>query len=385
MVALRIEGVFIRLGEFDLRDISCTIEAGEYFCILGPTGAGKSVLIECIAGLQRPDRGSIFLGDQDVTPLTPEQRGIGYVPQDYALFPHMSVRRNIGFGLRVRHLPQDQIEKRVGQLAELFHIEHIMERAPLFLSGGEKQRVALARALAVRPQVLLLDEPLAAVDEQTRDRLCADLRDIQQRTGVTVIHISHNFEETLAVADRIGIMNAGRMIQVGTRHQIFSAPETRFIAEFTRSENIFPLAGAPTPLPDGRLSLPLETGDEILAAGSEALPGMPAFAVVRPEAVRITPLPECGSRGVRECGSRGVGDAPEGVMAATLARVTERGHLVRLEARTDAGTPFVSLDLRRDALVSGFQAGDRVHVCVPPEEVHLILSDDATGLRDPEG
>lgn len=364
MVALRIEGVFIRLGEFDLRDISFTIEAGEYFCILGPTGAGKSVLIECIAGLLRPDRGRIFLGDQDVTPLTPEQRNIGYVPQDYALFPHMSVRRNIGFGLRVRRRPQKEIDKRVEQLAELLHIEPILEREPLHLSGGEKQRVALARALAVQPPVLLLDEPLAAVDEQTRDRLCADLRDIQCRAGVTVIHISHNFEETLTVADRIGIMNAGRMIQVGTRRQIFSAPATRFVAQFTRSENILPLAGAPRLLPDGRVRLPLDTGDEILAAPSEPLSNTPALAVVRPEAVRITP-PNGES-------------APEGLIPATLTRITERGHLLRLEARTDAGTPFVSLELRRDSPLAGFQEGDRVHLRVPPEDVHLILPEGDT-------
>jgi len=233
---LRVENLSIRLGEFDLRDISFEVREGEYFVLLGPTGTGKTVLIECIAGLHRPRTGRIILNGRDVTDLPPEERGIAYVPQDYALFPNLTAFENIAFGLRVRKLPDSKVRARVYELAEWLGITYLLDRLPLTLSGGEKQRVALARALAVEPQILLLDEPLAAVDEQTRERLCRELKTIQRQTGATFVHVSHNFEETLAVADRIGVMNfvegteegkrgtrlrIGQLLQVGTPEEIF--------------------------------------------------------------------------------------------------------------------------------------------------------------------
>jgi molybdate/tungstate transport system ATP-binding protein len=204
---LRVERLSIRLGEFDLRNISLEVREGEYFVLLGPTGTGKTVLVECIAGLHRPKSGRIFLNGRDITDLPPEERGIGYVPQDYALFPNLTAFENIAFGLRVRKFPEAMVRRKVQELAEWLGITYLLHRLPLTLSGGEKQRVALARALAVEPKVLLLDEPLAAVDEQTRERLCRELKAIQRQTGATFVHVSHNFEETLAVADRIGVMH----------------------------------------------------------------------------------------------------------------------------------------------------------------------------------
>ena len=161
---LCIERLSIRLGEFDLRDISLEVREGEYFVLLGPTGTGKTVLVECIAGLHRPKSGRIFLNGRDITDLPPEERGIAYVPQDYALFPNLTAFENIAFGLRVRKFPEAMVRQKVQELAEWLGITYLLHRLPLTLSGGEKQRVALARALAVEPKVLLLDEPLAAVD-----------------------------------------------------------------------------------------------------------------------------------------------------------------------------------------------------------------------------
>ncbi len=360
MVSLRVEGLCVRLGEFDLRDITLAIAASEYFCILGPTGAGKSVLIECIAGLQRPDRGRVFLGDADITDVPPERRGVGYVPQDYALFPNMTVRQNIAFGLRVRRTPPEVIAKRVASLVELFHIEHLLERQPLHLSGGEKQRVALSRALAVEPKVLLLDEPLAAVDEQTRDRLCAELHDIQRATGVTVIHISHNFDETLAVADRIGIMHAGQMVQVGTPDEIFSAPQSRFVAEFTRAENVIPLAAPPQPVAGARLRLSLSTQDSLLAAVPARGASGWSHAIVRPEAFRLYPQAD------------GPAETPDGALTATVTRITERGHLLHFQTQTDSGLTLTALKLRSEARAAGLKVGDRVCLLVSPDDVHLL-------------
>ncbi len=368
MVSLRIEGLSIRLGEFHIDDVSLAIETGEYFVLLGPTGAGKSVLIECVAGLHQPDRGRVFLGDREITNIPLEQRGIGYVPQDYALFPNMTVRANIAFGLRIRHTPPAETTARVSDLVDLLGIGHLMERHPLTLSGGEKQRVALARALAVRPQVLLLDEPLAAVDERTRDRLCAELRQIQRATGVTVIHISHSFDETLAVADRIGIIRDGNLIQIGTPEEIFAAPCSRFVAEFTRAENVLAVAGPiEGGVGQGRVQVPISAGEKILLpAPSPDAPPI-AYVVVRPEAVRV--LPPEGSAG-------GAGDGS--ALSATLEGSTDRGPLVHLDLRTAGGLALGALVLRADFRSRAMRAGDRVRLVIAPEDVHALLAREDT-------
>ena len=273
---IQVRGLSIQLGEFAVREVDLDVGRGEYFVLLGPTGAGKTVLLECIAGLHRPRRGEVFIAGRRVNDLPPERRGLGYLPQDYALFPHLSVARNIGFGLELRRRPAAHIEARVKELAELLGITHLLHRSPVRLSGGERQRVALARALAIEPAVLLLDEPLSALDEQMRENLCVELRRLHERLGTTTIHVSHSFEETLAVADRIGIIHQGRLRQVGTPEQVIRRPASEFVARFVRCYNIWQGSAHRQ---DGRLLV--EVGEVRLAA--EQGPEGAVFLTVRPE------------------------------------------------------------------------------------------------------
>ena len=227
------------LGEFHLHDINLNVNKGEYLAILGPTGAGKTVLIEYITGIYKPDKGSILVDGEDITPLYPEERNIGYVPQDYALFPNLTVKRNIAYGLEARRMPPEQVNSIVSDMISRLKIEYIQHRMPLNLSGGEKQRVALGRALTTEPRLLLLDEPLSALDENLRTEMARELRQVQRGVNGTFIHVCHNFEEASDVADRIAIMNDGKIIQTGTLKEIMEAPKNEFVARFMKSQNIF--------------------------------------------------------------------------------------------------------------------------------------------------
>ena len=215
-----IENLSIDLGEFHLRDISLRIHDGEYMVLLGPTGAGKTVLVECIVGIHRPDTGRILIDGRDATRLYPEERNVGFVPQDYALFPNMTVADNVAYGLKARRLPKAEIAERVERMMRLSEVEHLRARLPLNLSGGEKQRVALGRALATEPRVLLLDEPLAALDENLRSELAAELRRVHQAVRGTFLHVCHSFEEAAEVADRVAIINEGRIVAEDTPEQL---------------------------------------------------------------------------------------------------------------------------------------------------------------------
>jgi len=227
------------LGEFCLRDINLTVNEGEYLALLGPTGAGKTVLIEYIAGIHNPNKGSIKVDGEDITNLFMEDRNIGYVPQDYALFPNLTVEKNISYGLEARRMQPEQLNSIVSEMITRLEIDYIKHRMPLHLSGGEKQRVALGRALATKPKVLLLDEPLSALDENLRTEMARELRQIQRDSNGTFIHVCHNFEEAADVADRVVIMDNGRIIQVGTLKEIMEYPKNEFVARFLKSQNIF--------------------------------------------------------------------------------------------------------------------------------------------------
>ncbi len=236
---VQLRDLHIDLQEFHLRDINLNIAAGEYFVILGPTGGGKTVLLETIAGLYNPRRGRISLNGEDVTATPPERRGIGFVYQDYMLFPHMNIAQNIAFGLRLRRNDRATIQERVASMSELLGIAHLLPRKPHTLSGGEQQRAALARALVVAPRLLLLDEPLSALDPETREGLQQELARLHRQLGTTTIHVTHDFEEAVALGDRIAVMNEGRIVQVGSPDEIFRKPSTEFAARFVGMRNIF--------------------------------------------------------------------------------------------------------------------------------------------------
>ena len=233
---IRTEKISFHIGSFHLQRLSINIAKGEYFILLGPPGSGKTIFLECLCGLKKISSGTIYIDEHDVTNIEPRARGIGYVPQDYALFPHLSVEQNIAFGLRVRGHDSKEIQTKITETAELLDIRQLLSRRIHGLSGGEKQRVALARALVLQPKVLLLDEPVCALDEVTRQEVCVQLLAIQRKLNLTTIHVSHNLEEAFTVADRGAILNSGILQQVGSLEELVNKPNSDFVARFMRRE-----------------------------------------------------------------------------------------------------------------------------------------------------
>ncbi len=236
---IKLNNVSKQLGDFCIHNVSIDVKDNEYFVILGPTGAGKTAVLEMISGMYKPDNGEIWLNDRDVTNECPEQRNVGFVYQDYMLFPNLDVRENINFALKLKKTPAKIIDQQLREITKMLNIEGLLNRYPATLSGGEEQRVALARALIARPQVLLLDEPLSALDPRSKELFLQELKNIHQRFNITTIHITHDFNEALALADRIGIMNKGELVEVGTTKEVFQKPSSRFVAEFVGMENIY--------------------------------------------------------------------------------------------------------------------------------------------------
>ncbi len=238
MTHLALSNVSKNFGDFvAVRDFNLDVKKGEFVSFLGPSGCGKTTTLRMIAGFEIPSSGAISLEGTDITDKSPNQRNVGMVFQSYALFPNMTVAQNIGFGLQVRKEKDSDIKDRVTEMLSIIHMEDKANSFPYQLSGGQMQRVALARALAIRPEVLLLDEPLSALDAKIRVSLRAEIRGIQQKLGITAIYVTHDQEEALSLSDRIVVMNAGEMEQVGTPFEIYNFPTTRFVANFVGSLN----------------------------------------------------------------------------------------------------------------------------------------------------
>jgi ABC-type Fe3+/spermidine/putrescine transport system ATPase subunit len=263
-----------------LDDVSLDFPDGQIFGLLGPSGSGKTTLLRCIAGFVFPDQGSVMIGGESVERVPVEKREIGMMFQSYALFPNMSVADNIGFGLKVRHLERTEIARRVEEALELVHLEGLGGRRPHQLSGGQRQRVALARAIVTRPRVLLLDEPLSALDKALRTEMQIELRRIQREVGITTIFVTHDQEEALTLSDQIGILRAGRLVRSGPPRVLYHAPQDSFTASFLGETNVF--SGTPE-----------ERGLRLASGALLPWPGMPqAGAVrlaVRPEEMTIHP------------------------------------------------------------------------------------------------
>jgi len=236
---IKIEDLRVEVGSFSLKDLSLEISDGEYFILLGPTGAGKTVLLEAIAGLNRVSKGRILLNNRNITDWKPEKRGVGIVYQDHALFPHLSIRENILFGLKLRKTSTAEKVKTEEWVVSLLGINYLLERRAATLSGGERQKVALARALKTRPEVLLLDEPLSALDPATRESVQEELRRLHTACNNTIIHVTHDFEEAMSLGTRIAVIGEGRLRQVGTPEDIFRHPASAFVARFGLARNVF--------------------------------------------------------------------------------------------------------------------------------------------------
>jgi putative spermidine/putrescine transport system ATP-binding protein len=242
--AVRLQGVRKRFGEVVAVDgVDLEVTAGEFFSILGPSGSGKTTCLRMIAGFEAPTEGRVWLGGQDVSNLPPYERDVNTVFQDYALFPHMTVGENVEYGLRVKKVPRDERARRMADALRMVRLEGFDRRKPIQLSGGQRQRVALARALVNRPKVLLLDEPLGALDLKLRQAMQIELKQIQQQVGLTFIYVTHDQEEALTMSDRLAVMNAGRVDQVGTPVEVYEQPATDFVAGFIGVSNLLERGG----------------------------------------------------------------------------------------------------------------------------------------------
>jgi putative spermidine/putrescine transport system ATP-binding protein len=258
-----------------LQDFSLHVESGELMCLLGPSGCGKTTALRIVAGFESPDSGHVTVGSEDITRVAVENRNFGMVFQDYSLFPNMTAEENIEFGLRTRKWSKAERSARVSYLLEVTHLTDQAAKYPDQMSGGQKQRVALARAIAPKPRVLLLDEPLSALDAKVRESLREEIRSVQQTTGITTIFVTHDQSEALAIADRVAVMSHGRLEQVSTPRELYEDPTTPFVARFVGSTNLIEAVG----LADGKWSV-LQS---VVAASRPATAGEIATALVRPE------------------------------------------------------------------------------------------------------
>lgn len=230
-------GTTVALADFEL-----TIEPGEFISLLGPSGCGKTTALRIAAGFERADTGSVRLGGRDLSPIPAHRRNMGMVFQSYSLFPNLDVRRNVSFGLRTRRMDKGAMARRVDEMLEIVQLSGLGSRYPHQLSGGQQQRVALARALAVEPEVLLLDEPLSALDARVRSDLRDEIKRVQRETGITTLFVTHDQDEALAMSDRVGVMSQGRLEQLGTPREVYQAPSSPFVARFVGSINEIPTA-----------------------------------------------------------------------------------------------------------------------------------------------
>lgn len=355
---IRLENLHVRVGSFDLRDISLEVPKGGYALIIGPTGSGKTTLLEAVAGHARLRSGRVFMHDEEVTELPPERRGLGFVYQQYHLFPHLSVRQNIGYGLRRAGNGQTRpdTDTRVGELAEMLGITPLLNRTVRGLSGGEQQRVALARALAPRPSILLLDEPFAAVDPASRLTLRRELRELHEREGITTLQVTHDFDEALRLGDLVAVLSEGRIAQSGRPEEVFRYPNSAFVARFVGTGNV--IAGVVE-----RREAPSESGmfravfrGDALTLDVVAEREGPMHAVIRPEDIVLSLTPHPDS-----------------------ARNHMTGRVVRLER--SGPVTLVHLDVGRQLLASvttasveemGLQAGLTVMVAFKATAIYLI-------------
>lgn len=332
--------------------VSLEVGAGELVCVLGPSGCGKTTLLRLVAGFETPTEGAIYYRGVPVHHLPPQERNFGIVFQSYALFPHMTVWDNVAFGLRVRRLPRHRIRARVDEMLALVGLQQAARLYPAQLSGGMQQRVALARALAVEPRVLLLDEPLSALDAKIRVRLRAEIRRIQRELGVTVLYVTHDQEEALSIADRLVVMWQGRVQQVGAPLEVYTRPATPFVADFVGTTNLLHAWVEEGPW--------VRWGGVSLQVPDLPVPSGPVVLAVRPE--RLVLLDGAEAHGRPNC-------VPGVVEAWTFF-----GPYVRLHV--SVGGELLAVDVPQGALADGQPAaGSAVYVHLPPEAILAFPTD----------
>jgi len=356
MIPIQIKQVTKRFGTIvALQQLDFTINPGELFFLLGPSGCGKTTLLRCLAGFQTPDEGRICFGDEDVTELAPHKRNTGMVFQSYALWPHLTVRENVAFGLEERRLPPEEIRRRVMEALESVHMSDQIDRRPNELSGGQQQRVALARALVVRPRCLLLDEPLSNLDAKLRLEMRGEIRRVCKDFQLTTVYVTHDQKEALSIADRIAILDAGRLLQIGTPRDIYRRPARRRAAEFVGEADFIPgkvlsagggKAAVETPVGrfDGILgdpTLPPKTGDNVAVA-------------IRPE-----------------CWTLRRDAAAQNCVSGTIGREIYLGEMAQYEFLCGGQLKLKMVELNPRFLGQGEAAG--LFAEVPPEDVVVLV------------
>ena len=280
-------------GERVVKKLNLDVERGEFLTMLGPSGCGKTTTLRMIAGFEVPTSGQIFLEGEDVDDKKPNERNVNTVFQNYALFPHMNVFDNIAFGLVEKKVKKDEIRRRVEEMIRLVQLDGMEKRMPSQMSGGQKQRVAIARALVNRPKVLLLDEPLGALDLKLRKQMQGELKALQRRLGITFIYVTHDQEEALTMSDRIAVMNRGRLEQVGTPEEVYNHPETKFVADFIGESNI--IEGYVEDMTEDSIEVTMESGKAVIPETGYRMEEM-VYLCIRPENLKISTEPKEGFR-----------------------------------------------------------------------------------------
>ncbi|MDD2666293.1 MAG: tungstate ABC transporter ATP-binding protein WtpC [Methanocellales archaeon] len=337
--------------EFSLKDITLDVKKGEYFVILGPTGAGKTLLLETIAGFHIPDKGDVWIEGRDVTLIPPEKRKIGFIYQDYSLFPHLTVEQNIAFGLKLKRTSKSNTNSaRLKDIMNWLKISHLAHRYPSTLSGGEQQKVAIARAIAIEPPILLLDEPLSALDPRTKDYLRDELKLVKKEFGITMVHVTHDQTEALVLADRIAVLMNGRLMQVGTPYEIFNKPLNEELADFVGVENI--LYGNVRNKENGIAEIEINSGMTIFAVTEYCDGAVRVF--VRPEDITI---------------SKSKGDSSaRNVMSGKIRELQSIGALTRVKLDIN----LVALITKQSREILGLQNGDDVYATFKATSVHVV-------------
>jgi len=354
MALVQLIGVHKDFGTHRAVDgFSLEAREGELVSFLGGSGCGKTTTLRMIAGFESPTSGSILIDGTDVVPVPPNRRGVGMVFQNYALFPNMTAARNIGFGLRAAGRPASEIAARVQEMLSLIHMEEFAERYPHQMSGGQQQRVALARALAIRPRVLLLDEPLSALDAKIRVRLRSEIRSIQRTLGITTVYVTHDQEEALSISDRIVVMKDGRIEQIGTPFEIYNRPATGFVAAFIGSSN----ALQATVLDPGQGTL--DVNGQVIRTSQpvSAAAGQPVRLTIRPEAISLQNGSESNNH-----------------LRGTLENVVFLGSIVRLVIKC-GGVELIT-DVFNNPHLALPEAGSEVMIGFAPEACVLLSAED---------
>ncbi|MBP2674000.1 MAG: cysA 2 [Deltaproteobacteria bacterium] len=355
---LHIDGIRKSFGPKGvLNDVSLFVEKGELLSILGPSGCGKSTLLRVVAGLLRQDRGTVRIAGMTMDGVPPRDRGIGFVFQDYALFPKMTVRENIGFGLRVRGTAPPEIRRKTSETLELVGLEEEADRGVDTLSGGQRQRIALARALAVSPSLLFLDEPLSALDIKVRERLRREIAAVHKKVGITTLIVTHDQQEAMEIGDRVAVMNEGRVEQVASPREVYESPATEFVARFVGEVNVLPGLQYRGYAYAGSLAIRMPDRPGVQVGGAVKV-------ILRPEDVSLFPP------GIAEAGQ-------------TFARVDSVSYLgahLRVATTTGEGHPLVALLQRSHPLSDRLSAGDTVRVGA----LRGSVLPDPLGRKEPE-